>query len=233
MKLKHFPVILIFSGIFACAVQQNQQLTSGLANVVKNLDNATFLPIRKGWQYDYGFKDGWMLNKFEYVRSLLSYKDLQKLTKHSIYLSGPHSNENLALDAKYEFGHYNPKFLAEFHTQTSQLLKDEHFVRTTKPILEKYDLLNALEKHKEIYEIIQKNPQEFNAIKMNYLQGLKTKSWEQGAYRTNMPQRLNSSEYWNWSESSYHLWVRRDIDNTKELWIKLVNDILMAYRSKS
>lgn len=79
--------------------------------------------------------------------------------------------------------------------------------------------------------ILRKKPQEFNKIKSDFLIGIKSKTWEEGAYRTMLPAQLDSDYYWNWSETSYHFWVRRDIDKTKELWIGIISDVLKAYNS--
>ncbi len=204
-------------------------IENALKYMAENLDYATFLPVRVGWQFDYGFKDGWILNKFEYIRSLLSYKDFQAMLDYPIYLSGPHTREELNLNSKYSFGHYNPKFVTHLRKSALSILSNKTFTNYTKPLLEKYGILDFLTKHKEIYEIAQENPDEFNKIKSDFLKGIKDKTWEEGAYREMLPSQLDSDYYWNWSETSYHFWVRRDIDNTIDLWIGLVSDVLDAY----
>ena len=208
-----------------------QGLQNTLKYIAENLDQATFSPVRVGWDFDYGFKDGWILNKFEYVRSLVTYKDFQATSNDPIYLSGPHTRDQLNLNAKYSFGHYNPKFVANLRKTASSTMSNKAFINATKPLLQKYGILESLAKHKEIYDIIQKKPQEFNKIKSDFLIGIKNKTWEEGAYRTMLPAQLDSDYYWNWSETSYHFWVRRDIDKTKDLWIGLLSDVLKAYNS--
>jgi hypothetical protein len=44
-----------------------------------------------------------------------------------------------------------------------------------------------------------------------------------------IPEQIYSEYYWNWSETSYHFWVRRDIDKTIDLWIAIISDVLDAY----
>ena len=222
-------VILTLFMISACAVQQTPTTHSPLKDLVENLHDAYFLPVREGWQFDYGFREGWMWNKYEYVRSLISYRDFQELFQNRIYTSGPHTRNDLDLNANYQFGHYNPEFLLEFRGVLAEIVKDKEFIRITKPLLEKYDLVNALKKHKAIYAMTVQYPEEFQGIKEAYAQAIRSKTLEPGAYRTMVPQRLNSEMYWNWSESSYHFWVRRDLDNTKQHWIALIDDVLRAY----
>ena len=211
--------------------QKPQNIERALTYIAENLDAATFLPIRVGWAFDYGFKEGWLLNKFEYVRSLVNYKDFQAMLDYPIYLSGPHSKEALNLSSKSSFGYYNPKFVTELRKSVLTMMNNKAFITHTKPLFEKYGILEFLIKHKEIYDLTQQNPEEFNKIKSDYLKAIKSKTLEEGAYRSMLPEQLNSDYYWNWSETSYHFWVRRDIDKTKDLWISLISKVLKAYNS--
>ncbi|MDB2607011.1 hypothetical protein N9Y48_04470 [Zobellia sp.] len=240
-RLVGIILILLTLSVFSCGLLKGQKnevgtgttipnnLKDALSYLATNLDAATFLPIREGWQFDYGFKEGWILNKYEYIRSLLNYKDLQALVSYPIYVSGPHSKTELDLNSSYSFGHYNPKFVAELHKNALQLMRKKKFIATTKPVLEKYSILDFLQRHKAVYEITQKHPEDFNSIKLNYIKGIKDKTWPESAYRSTVPKMLDDSYYWNWSETSYHFWVRRDIDGTKDIWIGLITDVLDAY----
>ncbi|MBK8808744.1 MAG: hypothetical protein IPO21_19745 [Bacteroidales bacterium] len=208
---------------------KSPEIQNALRKIAENLDQATFTPIRVGWAFDYGFKSGWLLNKYEYIRSLLTFKSFQAMLEYPIYLSECHTNDELNLNSKYSFGHYNPKFVTLLHKSTLAVLREREFIKKTKPILEKYDILEFLKKHKDIYDITQKNPDEFERIKLNYIKGIQDETWPEGAYRNELPELLNSSDYWNWSETSYHFWIRRDIDSTKDIWVGIINDVLKAY----
>lgn len=210
-------------------VLTSPEIQNFIKYLAENLDNAKFAPIRQGSQFDYGFRDGWLLNKYEYIRSLLTYNDFQSKLKISIYLSGPHTQDELNLNSKYSFGHYNPKFLILLRKSVLQMMSQEDFITITKPLLKKFNILEFIKKNKDVYEITQKYPEEFNSIKLNYLKGIQNKTLLEGSYRDLIPSLLNSEDYWNWSETSYHFWIRRDIDNTKDLWIELLNDVLSGY----
>ena len=108
-------------------------------------------------------------------------------------------------------------------------MSEKDFITFTKPLLEKYNILEFLKKNKDIYEITQKYPDAFDRIKLDYIKKIQNKTLSAGEYRDLRPSMLNSEDYWNWSETSYHFWIRRDIDNTKEIWIGMINDILNAY----
>ncbi|HHW80087.1 MAG TPA: hypothetical protein GX746_00070, partial [Bacteroidales bacterium] len=58
---------------------------------------------------------------------------------------------------------------------------------------------------------------------------IKDETWEEGGYREMIPEQIYSEYYWNWSETSYHFWVRRDIDETIDLWTAIISDVLDAY----
>ena len=231
---------MIMVCIVSCGINKGQRSQGGdeisikktLDYLAKNLDQATFSPIRVGWQFDYGLEDGWILNKFEYIRSLVTYKDFQAMLDYPIYLSGPHTSDELNLSSKFSFGHYNPKFVAQLRKSALLMMSEKEFIANTKPLLENYSVLDFLKRHKKIHEIIQKNPAEFNAIKSKFTKGIKEETWPEGEYRVMIPKSLDSNEYWNWSETSYHFWVRRDIDGTKDLWIGLITDVLNAYNNE-
>ena len=211
--------------------KRQDKIKNTLNYLAENLDQATFSPIRVGWQFDYGFKDGWLLNKYEYVRSLRTYKEFQAMLDYPIYVSGPHTADELNLNSKYSFGHYNPKFVSQLHKSALFMLSDKEFIANTKPLLETYGILDFLKKHKSMYEITQKYPDEFNTIKLSFVKGIEDETWPEGEYRAMVPPSLDDSYYWNWSETSYHFWVRRDIDKTKDIWIGLITDVLNAYGS--
>ena len=114
------------------AERYSEPLLQKLQDVLFDIPNARFQPIRQGWQHDYGFAEGGMLNSFEYIRSLIDFQTLQSLLPVEIYVSGPHSREALNLNAPYAFGHHNPEFVRYLHIHLSELLSAPRFVESTK-----------------------------------------------------------------------------------------------------
>jgi hypothetical protein len=209
----------------------SESLKEKFSYVIENLDKATYKPIKDS---EYDFAEGGVLTKYEYIRSLLSYEDLQAMLNYPIFLSGPHTQNNLNLKSEYTFGHYNPKFVSELRFHINEILRNNYFIKYTKPIMEKFNILPLLTGYKTIYEISKSNPTEFEAIKSQYLKGLKDQSWSSqneyvNGYRDILPDEIKTEQYWNWGETSYYFWIRRDIDNTKEIWIGIINDVLNAY----
>lgn len=200
-----------------------------ISYVVRNLENAEFNPVRQGGQYDYGFSGGGMLNTFEYLRSLSTYEMFQNLVPEKIFSSGPHSATELKLTEKYSFGYYNPRFVNYFHEGVKQLISDEAFVASTHGMMEEFGFIYKLSKLREIYRFIDKNNDEFNQLKAQYQEMLVDQTWPTNGYRNYLPANFDNDYYWNWAETAYYFWVRREIDNTKELWIGVIDDLLHAY----
>ena len=202
----------------------SESLKEKFSYVIENLDKATYKPIKDN---EYDFAEGGVITKYEYIRSLLSYEDWQAMLDYPIFISGPHTKNNLNLESNFTFGHYNPKFVSELRSHINEILGNDYFIKYTKPIMEKFNILPLLTGYKTVYEISKRNPTEFEAIKSQYLKGIKEESWN--GYHDTLPDLIKTEPYWNWGETSYHFWIRRDIDNTKEIWIGIINDILNAY----
>ena len=201
-----------------------------LAYVIENLDKATFHPIRTGWNFDYGFSKGGALNKFEYIRSLFSFQELQEMLDYSIYVSGPHTDSSLNLQSKFSFGHYNPRFVSDLKLHINQLTENKSFVEHTKPILEKYNFIKLLQGYQLVYNETKLHESEFNSIKKLYVDGLRNRTWEENSYSMYLSETIKTGAYLNWGATSYHFWLRRDIDGTKEGWNEIITAILKAYQ---
>jgi serine/threonine protein kinase len=211
--------------------EENNKLVFALDKIAKSLDRAYFKTVRAstGYIHDYGFDIGWILNKFEYVNSIMSYKEFQTKTEIPIYIKGPHSSSKLNLNSRFSFGHYNPIFVKYLQKSISDLLSDRNFILETKSILNKYDIINFLKKIQSIYYITQSNSSEFRSIKAEYLNRINNNTLSEFAYGELVPEKLNSVEYWNWSESTYNFWIRRDIDNTIHIWAQIISEVITAY----
>ncbi len=210
--------------------ESDDALTLALDKIARSLNSAYYLPVTNS-SFNYGFSEGWILNKFEYVNSIMSYGQFQSKTDIPIYLSGPHRG-SLNLKSRNSFGYYNPLFVKQLKRSISKLLSDDNFIRQTRPTLKKYSIISFLKKIRSIYSLTQSNPNEFNRLKSVYLDGIRNGNLEEYAFRGLVPEALQSDAYWNWSESTYNFWIRRDIDNTKDLWAAIITEVVNAYETK-
>lgn len=232
--MRALTILLLPLLMLACAStkveMKSDPLKQKVSHVIQHLDKAKFQTVRTDWTHDYGFApDTGMLNTYEYLISLVSFESLQAGLGVNIFLQGPHHSKELDLTNKLQFGHYNPEFVLLFHSALKQIIKDNQVISSTKANMTTYGLITKLERLRWIYNYIEANTSEFDSIVEDYRSNLAEKSWPEGQYKNAMPEKLHSAEFWNWSETVYHFWVRREIDGTKELWIELINDILQAY----
>jgi len=212
------------------AEKNTQALTKNINQVLLNLSKATFKPVRKGWQHDYGFQpETGILNTFEYIRSLLSFGDLQNSLSVPVFLSGPHGRNELNLTARNDFGHYNPAFLNALLKSLKVLLADKHFVEKTYSAFEEKGLSSNLQRFYAMRKYIEENPNEFQRFKTQFQDRLKSGKWPEGGYREFVPQNLNQETYWNWSETDYYFWIRRDLDGTMAIWTDIMMELFRAY----
>jgi hypothetical protein len=162
------------------------------------------------------------------------FESLQNDMPMSIFLSGPHYDDQLVLTSKYTFGHYNPEFVKYFGSVMSELLSNKSFVSATKKMVEKYGVLHNLAGLQTIYRLIEKEQATFNKFPTQYEKKRLNGTWVEGsyAYSSNLPTELNDNYYWNWAGTHYYFWVRRDIDGTKELWSPIIDSIIYAYTGR-
>ena len=200
-----------------------------ISSTLKHLDKAVFTPWRTGWTHDYGFTpDSGMLNTFEYLRSLVTFERLQEILPMKIFVSGPHTKEALILTDPYTFGHYNPDFVKYFLQGVKTLAQNKSLIQTTKANMTQYGLIEKMKRFYIGYIYIEKNHDEFIQYKTRFEKKLEDQTWEENEYR-NIPKGLLYPNHYNWSESVYYFWVRREIDGTKELWIEVIKKGLVAY----
>lgn len=232
--------LLLFGGVILigasctteCEDRHQGPLATAVTNVVLRLDQARFQPVRQGWDFDYGFQEGTgLLNTYEYVRSLCSYEALQSALPMRIFERGPHSKDSLDLTNPYDFGRYNPEFVELFRATAGNLLESEAFIAASRDGMRKHGLLEKLERLREMHGYIEANTEEFDRFKKEFEAAIAGKTWGKDDYRTRLPKALDSEAYWNWSETAYYFWVRREVDGTRGIWIHLINDILRAYKA--
>lgn len=224
--------LFAFNAVLVTSVQaDSKQLANQLSEITLRLDHASFQTVRRGWSHDYGFRSGTgMLNTFEYLRSLLNYEQLQSQVPMAIFLKGPHSKKALDLQHPQSFGYYNPEFVRYFHATVRHMIGSDNFVHASRGLMKKTGLLEKFERLYHIHQYINENKQEYLRFKADYQKGLAAGNWPEGGYREFLPKHLMDHDlYWNWSETVYYFWIRRDIDGTKELWFAVINDVLDAY----
>ncbi len=206
------------------------ELSSSIADTIERLNEAHFETVRSGWDFDYGFNsESGLLNTYEYLHTLTSFEKLNSILPVPIFVSGPHKNNSLDLENAYEFGHYNPEFVSLFREAIRNVVQHSDFVSRTRDDVIRFGVLQKLKNLEQIHDYIESNRDEFMGFKTRYERQIREKTWRKEAYRDYLPAELKTEPYWNWSESVYYFWIRREIDGTRALWNSTIVDILTAY----
>lgn len=201
--------------------------------LIKAIPKATFKPVREGRPFDYTLRPTTgILNSFEYLRSLMTYETFQKMVPVKIYLSGPHDDTTLNLKDAHSFGHYNPEFLRYLQSGLDKVAEDKVFLAVTRKPLKDHGIILNLQRLQHMHRHAEKNAEEFQALSQRYQKMLKNKSVPKGAYRWDLCPKDLGREYWNWSETAYNFWLRREIDGTRKQWITLIDTLLERYGVK-
>ena len=85
--------------------------------------------------FDY-FPRGGMRVFYCYLRPLLDYRTVQKLSGVKVFLSGPHSAHGLDLKSS-DFGRYNPAFVQWLNRMAVAVASRPELVRSTRPVYHK------------------------------------------------------------------------------------------------
>lgn len=214
------------------SVLSNEKADSVLIFLVFKLNSMKYTPLKNvDWHHDYGFKDGWLRNKFYYLRSIVSYADINKLFGQKVFLKGPHSEKMLNLDDSESFGYYNKDFLLLVKASIDRIVSNKNFLNKSRGIIQKFGIIDSLKSMREIHNIYIKDENgTSSSIKKEYMQKIVKGNWPVGGYREYIPKSIGQ-DYYNWGETTFHFWLRRDIDGTKEIWFSIINKIINAYES--
>jgi len=101
---------------------------------VMNLDNTTHT---LEYEYDY-WPEGGIRATGSHLASLISLGELEKMLPCPLYLSGPHTDGEWDLYNWEEFGHYNPEAVEYLVNIAGDMVADEKFVESSRPLVEKY-----------------------------------------------------------------------------------------------
>jgi len=107
---------------------------STVKDVWRNLDR-TRNTCREEFDYH---PDGGMRIFACHLRSLITYKRLQKLAGTRIFLDGPHTRGHLDLEARRSFGRYNPAFVRWAVDNLIPAADNVAFRQRTQPLYDRY-----------------------------------------------------------------------------------------------
>lgn len=212
----------------------NQTVVSVGKTLLSNLDKTR----HTGPGFDYWPKGG-IRSAYYHLATFAGYETLTRLSPYPVFVSGPHGTDHLNLNARFEFGHYNPEFLRWFQGQLSEILKDQEFVKQTTPLFRTY-LGSTAEAYRATYKALIDHPDELMALLRDYKNHLDNRTlpegyyynvaWSEAAERHPFLKELNATHDPNVIAPAVYFWLRRYIDGTHQQVFSMLESMLHAYR---
>jgi uncharacterized protein YecT (DUF1311 family) len=162
--------------------------------------------------------------------SIMNYQQIRRFANMPIYIDGPHSDTELVLNSRFQFGHYNPEFVQWLNKNAIPAMQDPEFKRLTQSLYKQF-VQAVARPYYIVYLDLQKNPEyrdteqtqyagliekavlpEFYGEDYYYFSGL----YEQG-YNGNVVQR------------AVLFWLRRHIDNTADTFFQGLETLIKTY----
>ncbi len=180
--------------------------------------------------YDY-FPNGGIRSFYCHLKQAFSYGQLEKLAGVPVFVSGPHSKDELDLNAKTEFGHYNPEFVKWLNDHAIPAMDNSVFRRATQGIYDGY-VKNLARTYFVTYLQLREVPEYFTLQKIKY-KGL----MDSGS----VPFSYGSMEYFGFADladAGYNgnvvgpavlFWIRRSMDGTDVDFFQGLKRLLKTY----
>jgi hypothetical protein len=172
-----------------------------------------------------------------HVKKALNTAQLQGLAGVPIFLSGPHNDGVLNLDARFEFGHYNPEFVQWLKQHFLPETLSAEFVENTYPAYNAYVQPLARTYHL-VYRILQREAAKTKQKQLLYLKEMKEQTLSE--FHTtynylNFAQQYPELQTHARSDfevaSAVTFWLRRMIDGTAPDFAAILTQLLSVYDS--
>lgn len=218
-------IVLLLTANFAFA-SETEQKSASLRDIWASLDNTT---NQCPELYDY-FPNGGMRIFYCHVKNRMNYAQLRELAGIPIYLKGPHTDYRLNLNARFEFGYYNPEFVSWLIKNALPAAQDPEFRRLTQTIYEQNIRLTA-QTYYIVYKDLQANP--------DYLQAELAK-YEKLIQKRTLPEFYGEEYYYfsglyekgydgNVAQRAVLFWLRRFMDGTAKTFFAGLEQLINLY----
>lgn len=203
-------------------------------NAMRDLDKTTFY----GTDFDY-WPGGGLRNTYDHLRTFASYRDVARMSPVPVFLSGPHGGAQLTMNARFDFGHYNPAFVEWVDTQVSELCSDGAFIRASEPFFDKY-LKDLIFTYWDTYRALAASPTVRDTLRAEYERGMANHNLPEAYYyniawdtprKPALVKNLESRHDIGIVAPAVYFWLRRSIDGTDERFFLTFDKVLRAYDS--
>ena len=165
----------------------------------------------------------------------LNLAQLQKLSGHKIFGSGPHQNGKLNLKAANNFGHYNPAFIKWITANGIPGGKNPELRKELQPVYDKY-LRRTARGFFVAHQNLRAHPRRLKQVQARYLDLLDAEKdagdFLQESFRPDTVRLEKAGHDWYEVNVSHGFWVRRTIDSTADEFHTLLITLLTTHDSK-
>ena len=200
--------------------QENRISTEFVERVVstlRGLDKTEY----NGRGFDY-WPDCGLRNAYHHLRTFVLYEEVVALSPVPIFLSGPHGESQLALNERYDFGHYNPEFIEWIDLHVDEVMGRKALIESARPLFDAY-LGSTAAVYLDTYKALQNNPDERDRLLEVYQGGMESKTLPEGHYyeiawegdkKYSFLGPLYKKHNVNVVAPAVYFWLRRDLDGT-------------------
>jgi len=165
----------------------------------------------------------------------LNLAQLQKLSGHKIFGSGPHQNGKLNLKSANDFGHYNPAFIKWITANGIPGGKNPELRKELQPVYDKY-LRRTVRGFFVAHQNLTAEPQRLKLVQARYLDLLDAEKdagdFLQELFRPDTDRLEKAGHDWYEVNVAHGFWVRRTIDSTADEFRTLLITLLTTHDSK-
>ena len=165
----------------------------------------------------------------------LNLAQLEKLSGHKIFGSGPHQNGKLNLKATNDFGHYNPAFIKWITANGIPGGKNPELRKELQPVYDKY-LRRTARGFFVAHQNLTAEPQRLKLVQARYLDLLDAEKdagdFLQELFRPDTDRLEKAGHDWYEVNVAHGFWVRRTIDSTADEFHTLLITLLTTHDSK-
>ncbi len=157
---------------------------------------------------------------------------LENLSGVKVFLKGPHQKGKLKLDAKSDFGRYNPAFVSWLATHGIPGRQDPILRRQLQPVYDKH-LRRTARGFYVAYQNLKAQPRRMKQVQTRYLELLEAKKdagdFLQETFRDDTDRYEKSDHDWYEVNVAHGFWVRRSIDGTIDEFRIVLARLLKTY----
>jgi len=165
----------------------------------------------------------------------LNIAQLQKVSGHRIFHSGPHQAGKLNLKALDDFGHYNPAFIKWFTAHGVPGKNDAKLKAELQPVYDKF-LRRTARGFFAAHKSVMTDPERLKKVQSQYLERIDNEKaagiFLQEAFRSAADQLEKAGHDWYEASVAHGFWVRRSIDGTNDECHALLLALLKTHDAK-